>query len=148
MKKYFLLLSVLMVCVAVAAYADFYTWEDEDGTTHISDYPPPQKKNIKVYKDGSTNASDAKETGSDAKAKDRSVILFTRNECMDCIKAVDFLNSRNIKFTEYNLDSNKNAAAKRSEFDQNTDVPFAVINRTQVYGFSEAVYERALKAVP
>jgi len=148
MKKFFLFLIALIFGMTAAAYADFYTWEDNNGTTHITDYPPPQGKKAKVYQDEGSGAAATKEAAQASKAKDVTVLLFTKNECPDCVKARDFLNSKNYKFTEYNMDSDKDAEAKRKEFDENKDVPFAVINRTHIYGFSEAVYERALKSVP
>lgn len=148
MKKFIPFLIALILSLTATAYADFYTWEDDDGTTHISDYPPPQGKKTKVYKDEGPSASDTKAAGLDAKTKEINVILFTKNDCPDCVKAKDFLNSKKNKFTEYNMDSDKDAEVKRKEYDQNKDVPFAVINRTHVYGFSEAVYERALKSAP
>jgi hypothetical protein len=46
------------------------------------------------------------------------------------------------------MDKDKTAAAKRKDIDDNEDVPFAIINRNQVYGFSESVYNRALKPTP
>lgn len=42
-------------------------------------------------------------------------------------------------FTEYNMDQDPAAVEKRKEIDDNTDVLFAIINKTQVYGFLEAV---------
>ena len=142
MKKFVFVLIAMIFCVTSTAYADFYTWEDEDGSTHITDYPPPPSKKAKIYKEDSANPA-MKDTN--VKTKETTVILFTKNECPDCIKARDFLTSKNIKFTEYNMDTDKAAEAKRKEYDQNTDVPFAVINRSQIYGFSEAVFERTLK---
>ncbi len=49
------------------------------------------------------------------------------------------------RLTEYNTDTDPKAAAARKEIDDGDDVPFAVIGRSHVYGFSEAVYQRALK---
>jgi hypothetical protein len=46
------------------------------------------------------------------------------------------------------MDKDKAAAAKRKNIDDSEDVPFAIINRNQVYGFSESVYTRALKPSP
>ncbi len=152
MKNNILWFLVAIFTFTTMAYADFYTWEDENGTTHITDYPPPQSKKsqgVKVYKGDNNQTSDAQAAGPAVKAeKTPDILLFTKNECPDCDKARAFLKSQKISFTEYNMDTDKNAAAKRKEFDDTNDVPFAVINRAQVYGFSETVYKRALKSAP
>ncbi len=152
MKKFILLLLFAFIfSLTTAAGADFYTWEDEDGTTHITDYPPPQGKSgqgVKIHRDEGATPSDAKESAQGTPAKEPDVILFTKNVCPDCDKARDFLNSQNINFTEYNMDTDPNAAAKRKAIDDNSEVPFAVINRSQVYGFSESVYKRVLNINP
>jgi glutaredoxin len=152
MKKYLIGLFAFVLAFTSAAYADFYTWQDDEGNTHITDYPPPRNKKsqgLKVYKSAGNESSDPQTTGRTGKAvKASSIILFTKNECPDCDKAREFLITQKLAFTEYNMDTDKNAAALRKEFDDTSDVPFAVINRAQVYGFSEAVYKRALKSEP
>lgn len=148
MRKYILLLLVVIFTITTHAYADFYTWEDEDGATHITDYPPPQNKKsqgIKVYKVGNSEQDAAM---AEKPEKKPDIILFTKNECPDCNKAREFLKTKKLNFAEYNMDIDKNAATKRKEFDDSNDVPFAIINRTQVYGFTETVYNRALKSTP
>ena len=91
------------------------------------------------------------EVSRDAKSKAQKkpdVTLYTKNDCADCDKAREFLKSKNFSFTEYNMDKDKTAAAKRKDIDDSEDVPFAIINKNHVYGFSESVYNRALKPSP
>lgn len=160
MTKYLLFLMILVFVFSGTANADFYTWEDETGATHITDYPPPKggpAKKVKVHKDKSDNSTasqndEEQETsskGTKSKSKKKpEVILYTKNDCSDCDKAREFLKSKNISFTECNMDTDKTAAAKRKDIDDSEDVPFAIINRNQVYGFSESVYNRALQLTP
>ena len=155
MKKYLLLLMLFFFFLSGTANADFYTWEDETGATHITDYPPPKAesaKNVEVHKDKvSPNGEEQETSPKDAKSKSKKkpeVILYTKNDCSDCDKAREFLKSKNISFTEYNMDTDKTAAVKRKDIDDSEDVPFAIINRAQVYGFSESVYNRALQLTP
>jgi len=148
MKKNILLLFAVVLALTTTAYADFYTWTDKDGTTHITDYPPPQDKqgqNIKIYK-GDDREQDAPKTSTSGKKSE--IILFTKNQCPDCDQAREFLKAQSRVFTEYNMDADENAINKRKEFDESSDVPFAIINRIQVYGFSETVYTRAIKSIP
>jgi glutaredoxin len=142
------------------ANADFYKWEDENGATQITDYPPPQGKSVKdvqVHKYESDNLTDLQSTeeqessSKDNKSKAKKkpeVVLYTKNDCSDCDKAREFLKSKKIPFTEYNMDKDKSSAARRKEIDDSEDVPFAIINKNNVFGFSESVYNKVLKLNP
>ena len=145
MKKYPVFLLALILVFTGTVYADFYTWEDESGVSHITDYPPPQNlknRNFKFYEESVPNTQDERSLKEEIKPV---ITLYTKNDCPDCDKAREFLKSKKLNFTEYNMDTDPKAAAARKEIDDGDDVPFAVINRSHVYGFSEAVYTRALK---
>ena len=156
MKKCALFIIPILFFLYGTANADFYKWEDESGATHITDYPPPQAKsakNVQVHKDSSDNsaADEEQEAFRDAKTKAQKkpdVTLYTKNDCADCDKAREFLKSKKVSFTEYNMEKDKTVAAKRKGIDDSEDVPFVIINKNHVYGFSESVYNRALKPSP
>jgi glutaredoxin len=148
MKKYPVFLLALILVFTGTVYADFYTWEDESGVSHITDYPPPQNlknRNFKFYEESVPNTQDERSLKEEIKPV---ITLYTKNDCPDCDKAREFLKSKKLVFTEYNMNEDLAAAAKRKEIDDSSDVPFAIINRNQVYGFSEAVYNRAIKLSP
>ncbi|MBN1364488.1 MAG: glutaredoxin family protein [Syntrophaceae bacterium] len=154
MKKYLLLFILSSVFLCQTAVADFYKWVDEKGETQITDYPPPPDKAAKGVEIQKTETEPPKDLenaddSSKIKAKKKTdVIIYTKNDCPDCDKARDFLNSKNIPFTEYNMDKNASAVEKRKEIDSDEDVPFAIINRNHVHGFSESVYDRVLQMEP
>jgi len=156
MKKYPFIFVLFFVFFCQTAKADFYKWIDEKGHTQITDYPPPQDKTTKVIEIQKTQPEapviSEKEKDDDAekiKAKKKTdVVIYTKNDCADCEKALEFLKSKNVSFTEYNMDNDESAAAKRKEVDSDDDVPFAIINRNHVHGFSESVYDRVLKMEP
>lgn len=160
MKKYLLLMVLLFFFLYGTANADFYKWEDENGITQITDYPPPQgksAKDVQVHKyeseylkdlqDNEDQESSSKDNKSKSQKKPE-IVLYTKNDCGDCDKAREFLKSKNIPFSEYNMDNDKTSATRRKEIDNSEDVPFAIINKNHVYGFSESVYNRALKPIP
>jgi glutaredoxin len=154
MKKYPFIFVLFLVFFCQTAEADFYKWIDEKGQTQITDYPPPQEKTTKVIEIQKTQSdapviSEKEDDAEKIKAKKKTdVVIYTKNDCKDCEKALEFLKSKNVSFIEYNMDKDENAAAKRKEIDDGDDVPFAVINRNQVHGFSESVYDRVLKMEP
>lgn len=146
-RRLFFLLALIMAFAGVAV-AEYYTWEDESGNIHIADYPPAQNlkvRNLKVFEQDIGQVSGVPDKPPE---KTPEIILYTKNNCPDCDKAREFLKSKQMPFTEYNMDQDPAAVEKRKEIDDNTDVPFAIINKNQVYGFSETVYNRALKPAP
>ncbi|MGP8154964.1 MAG: glutaredoxin family protein [Smithella sp.] len=154
MKKYLIFFVLLSVFICQTAMADLYKWKDENGEIQITDYPPPENRNVKgiqVYKSpsedltNSQNEADQKSSPGDKSKKEKEVVLYTKNDCKDCDKAREFLKSKNIPFTEYNMDTDKNAAIQRKKIDDGEDVPFAIIDRNQVFGFSESIYNKVLK---
>ncbi|MDD4357171.1 MAG: glutaredoxin family protein [Smithellaceae bacterium] len=144
MKKHLFFLLALVLIFSGTVYADLYSWEDESGVKHFTDYPPAVKKgkNVKVLQNDS-GTSEEKPSPDAEKAP--SIKLFTKNDCPDCDKAREYLTSQKLAFTEYNMDTDPKSAAARKEIDDGDDVPFAVVGRSHVYGFSETVYQRALK---
>ncbi len=150
--------------------AEFYKWEDENGNLHITDYPPPSKsvKNVQVHKfeQNSPNIPPPAVKPQQAEPslpqkvvkpginqvvspvkprKDNTVVLYTTSWCGYCKKAIAFFQSRNIPFTEYDIEKDHAAAERRSKLDPRAGVPFAVVNGQQILGFSPGAYERALR---
>ena len=155
MKKYLFLLMLLSLFICKTATADFYKWVDENGNTQISDTPPPDNKSTKdveIHKGPSpeelANMQNEKDATQDKSKKDPAVMLFTKNDCKDCDKARDYLQSKKVSFTEYNMDNDKSAAERRKKYDEGDDVPFAVVYNSIVFGFTENVYEKVLKKKP
>ena len=75
MKKNLFFLLALLLIFSGTVYADFYSWEDESGVKHITDYPPAAKKgkNVKVLQNDS-GVFDEKPTADEKKAP--SINLF------------------------------------------------------------------------
>ncbi len=75
------------------------------------------------------------------------VELYATSWCGYCKKARAFFNARGIKFTEYDIEKDARAAARKQQLDPNgRGVPFAVINGQKISGFSEALYQQALES--
>ena len=76
------------------------------------------------------------------------VELYSTSWCYYCQKAREFFRSRGIPFTEYDIEKDKNAAARKKQLDKRNGVPFVVINGRGLHGLSAAAYERALEGHP
>lgn len=161
MKNIFLLFAIFFLCFSTTSFAEFYHWEDEKGNIVITDYPPPAQsiKNIKVHESENepdnlspspqNNQTRAGKTSSGntnvEKKKINEVILYTTSWCPYCKKAVNFFRSRNISFTEYDIEKDRAAAERKKQLDSKDGVPFAIINGQQIHGYSPEAYERALQ---
>lgn len=148
MTKHILLFILLLLFFCTTAQAELYKWEDENGNIQITDYPPPPKSGKKVQVYDYDSMQEEQETSKDVSSKESDVVLYTKDSCKDCDKAREFLKSKNIPFKEYNMDRDQEAVKKRKSIDNSEDVPFAIIKRSQVYGFSESIYSRLLKTNP
>lgn len=160
MKNIFLLLLIFFFVFQGISSAEYYKWEDENGNVNITDYPPPVKsaQNIKVHKsetkdDASPSAeSSPKQSGNTSSGKvnaetkkSNEVILYMTSWCPYCKMAADFFRSRNIPFTEYDIEKDRAAAGRKKQLDSKSGVPFAIINGQPIHGYSPGAYEKALQ---
>lgn len=164
MLKIWLFLIFFIFLAQGIAVADFYTWEDENGNIQITDYPPPPKllKKVKVHKSESDSSNDSmarKESKKDESKKispqdsyvkpteNQDVILYTTSWCPSCKRARDFFISRNISFTEYDVEKDRDAAQAFKQLNDRGGVPFAIINGQSILGYSQRAYENALQKI-
>ncbi len=162
MLKYCFPVIIIIFFLQGIAIADYYKWEDENGGVHITDYPPPAKtvKNVQVHKyesESSNEPAPAEKSQQDAskktpaneqnteQRKNHDVVLYTTSWCPWCKKARDFFTSRNIYFTDYDIEKDKEAAQRKKQLDNKDGVPFAIINGQSIHGYNPAAYENALQ---
>jgi len=117
--------------------AKLYTWTDRKGIVRRTYYPPPADQ---VWKDRPAAQNEAVRQP----ARQNQVELYVTSWCPYCKKAIQYFESRGIAFTAYDIEKDKQAAARKSRLDGQGGVPFAVINGTPVHGFSPEMYSKAL----
>lgn len=154
LKTFLVLLCLALLSAGVAA-SEIYQWADENGGIHFSDHPPEDSgatKDLKVIPtSGSETQSETDVKGETNRSKKLHPIkapkveLYTTSWCSYCKKARNFFLSRGIVFTEYDIEKDENAARRKRQLGAGRGVPFAVINGRHIRGFSEAIYERALR---
>ena len=77
------------------------------------------------------------------------VVMYTTRTCPFCKMEKDYLNSRNIEFSEILVDENPDEAQKMIEISGQMGVPFTVItkedsSRENILGFDKARIDSAL----
>ena len=133
LKALFIIFFLILVITGLAG-AELYRWVDKDGLVHLSDVLP-------------RNARQNVEVESTISSKNRSgpkVELYITSWCPYCQMAREFFQSRGIPFTEYDIEKDKAAAARKNRLDKKKGVPFAMINGQGIHGYSPTAYEQAL----
>lgn len=121
------------------ARAAIYTWVDAKGVTHIQSSPPPA--GIKpLHVDGA-----AGEEVAGPGQKKNSVELYTTSGCSWCKKAKDCFRSQGVPFIEYDVERDREAAARKRALGSSGGVPFAVVNGQKIQGYSPKEYALALR---
>ncbi|RUM40894.1 MAG: hypothetical protein DSY70_02625 [Desulfobulbus sp.] len=128
---------VSQLFITPASYAKMYTWTDRTGKIRRTYYPPPanQVQRKKVAKRSTTRKQAVGRN---------SVEIYTTSWCGYCKKAIHFFQQRGIAYTVYNIETDKEAAARKRKLDGRSGVPFAVVNGRKIHGFSASAYEAAL----
>ena len=161
-----LLITWMVAChVAGTARAEIYKWVDEKGVLHFGDIPPQQavpslkvesvpiesrptpdlnqtqpvvQPNKPLVPLPSPSAEPAPEY------EEAEVELYTTSWCGYCRQAREFFHLRGIRFTEYDIEVDEEAARRKQEIDPRPGIPLAVINGQVILGFSKTAYEQAL----
>ncbi len=168
LKKYLLVVIVILLSCSVSWATDIYKWEDEDGVVHYTDTPPGDMSEWEDVGEATTEdnrqyendepqrpAFDTQaitellnelndETEDVEEEIQHSVELYTTSWCSYFKKAKAFLRSKGIAFIEYNIEKDKAAQKRMRSLTKSRAVPFAVINGQQIQGYSTSAYERAL----
>ncbi|MCG2746652.1 MAG: DUF4124 domain-containing protein [Desulfobulbaceae bacterium] len=138
MKKLTLFLSMVfassLVLSAQPVLSKLYRWVDDNGNIRVTDYPPP-----------SSSSAGRNDPTPQAPVARQQVELYITSWCPYCRKAEDFFRARGIPFKSYDIEKDKEAAARKNQLDKEGGVPFAVINGFTIHGFNPEVYADALR---
>lgn len=121
------------------AYAKLYTWTDRTGKVRRTYYPPPADQVLQEQ------ATTQKPTTTKKSIKQNQVELYITSWCPYCKKAIQYFKSRGISYKVYDIEKDRNAAARKNKLDYKSGVPFAVVNGTGIHGYSPEGYGKALK---
>lgn len=81
-----------------------------------------------------------------ADKSDAQVDIYVTSWCPYCKRAIAYLNAKGVKYNEYDIENDSNAAARKKALAPNYNgIPLAVIYGKTIMGFSEAKYAAALE---
>jgi glutaredoxin len=152
------------------AAAEIYKWVDAQGQVHFQDRPPGKDatsatvevtpstqirpQGIPAMPSRTAESPAAGTVGGTPEQEPaaapgiKQVELYTTSWCPWCKKARDYFNERGIAFTDYDVEKDSAAAARRKQLDSTPGVPYAVIDGVGIRGYDTAGYARALQAAP
>ena len=73
-----------------------------------------------------------------------AVKVYSTKTCPWCVKAKEFLKSKNVKFEDIDVGADKKAATEMIEKSGQMGVPVLDINGTIIVGFDKEAMEKAL----
>ncbi|HER39880.1 MAG TPA: glutaredoxin family protein [Salinimicrobium catena] len=127
----------LQLCLVPVASAKLYTWVDRNGVTRRTYYPPP--------KDQVGNRNQVQKPRVQQQKTVNQVELYVTSWCPYCKQAINFFRSRGVEIKVYDIEKDRNAAARKKQLNGKGGVPFAVINGKQITGYAPSQYTQALK---
>lgn len=146
----FLLTAAVIIqawLLAAPAFGEIYQWQDGNGNIVYGDSPPPKvkatEKHVKLNKTVRPETREPqpakKQTSKEPRLRDTgdiSVILYMTDWCPYCKKTREYLNSKGIRFTEYNIDKNGSKREEMRKKSGTNGVPVLDIEGIIIRGFN------------
>lgn len=129
---------VVQMLLPPVSTAKLYTWTDRNGIVRRTYYPPPADQ-VRKNKPSSQSSSVQQPV------RRNQVELYVTSWCPYCKKAIQYFRSRGIAFKAYDIEKDKQAAARRKRLDGRDGVPFVIINGTRIHGYAPEQYTEALR---
>lgn len=134
-SKFPVLILLLMLPAAVSA--GIFSWTDENGKVHFGDRPPIDIKADEITVRVNTFESASGITTDDSGTLSRGdVVLYTTQRCNYCRKAKQFLKRKNIRFTEYDVETSNKGKRDFKKLN-GKGVPVILVGNQRMNGFSE-----------
>jgi len=130
---------LILLVFSNISYGGIYKWVDEQGKVHFGDNKPQhhEAENIQVEINSYTNVTyeqSAIDTGNE-------VSMYSTSRCGYCKKARSYFKSNNIQFTEYNIETDRDAKRRYKQMGA-TGVPVIFVGNKRMNGFSVSGFNR------
>ena len=125
-----------LIILAVPAWGSgVYRWIDEGGRVHFGDAPPAERQaegvDLKYNEMGSTPVAPGM---FDTR---RAVVMYSATWCGVCSKAKAFLKSRDVPFSEYDVETSRKGREDYQRL-RGTGVPIILVGEERMNGFDAA----------
>lgn len=169
--KWFPVFFMILLCSALPAGGDIFTWVDDNGVKHFSTEPPPEAKNVerreeikhssdqynqweeqrrskqtKILEDDQSGGAESEKDSTAAQPMTKGkgpVVMYTTPTCGYCAKARAFFAKHHIAYTEYDITKDKKARARYAKLN-GRGVPLIFVGDHRIDGFGEQTLRRLL----
>ena len=151
METIFRSILILSLLAPLSTMAEIHNWQDASGTPTFGDQPITQHSTTLETLPINTFHLKAPKPSKQQppKAKPPKVVLYTTSWCGFCRKARAYFIQQGIKFVDYDVEKNSDAAHRKQTLDKkykSSGVPLAIINNHVIYGFNPANYQHAIES--
>lgn len=142
-----LLTLLIIISIPTLVSAEIYKTVDENGRVIFTDKPTAKAEQVEVNTEG--NSADGLSDSAYTKAgeikpkkpaKQKSVVMYSTSWCGYCKKARKHMQSKGIKFKEYDIEKSASANKKHKQLG-GSGVPFFVVGKKTMGGFNPAKLE-------
>ncbi len=137
-------LALGAICALAQAQSQ-YKYVSPDGVVTYSDQPPPataKKVELKNFAGGGGNVSSLPFELRRV-AENFPVVMYTQLPCAECDQGRSLLRNRGIPYSEKTINSDEDMAELR-KLSGGATIPFLMIGRQKLRGFSESAWTAAL----
>jgi len=121
-----------------------YVWTDKNGKTHFTDSPPLPGQAVQQQRP-SQRSYNYQKSSRPKKVESPEVELYITSWCTYCRKAVQYFESKSIRYKTYDIEKDPKAAKRMKKLAKSEGVPFAIINGQHISGYAPEHYTEALK---
>lgn len=149
MHKFHLTVSLLMVVLVVSpiSHGQLYKWVDAQGNVHYGD-SPPENANLKritgkvsSFRSVSVEPFKFNPDLISRRKESTTVVMYSTSWCGYCKKAANHFRSNKIPFTEYDIETDKQAAQEYKDM-KGRGVPIILIGDQRMNGFNAVSFDK------
>ena len=140
-------LCLISLLAAPVSMADLYKWVDENGKVHYGDSPPENVELKKITGNVSSFTSVTVEPFVydpnliTTRKQSKDVVMYSTSWCGVCKKAKRYFQSKNIPYTEYDIEKSERAAKEYRKL-RGRGVPVILVGDNRMNGFSVKNFDR------
>ena len=123
-------LILLLLFLALPAFAGVHKWTDAQGRIHYSDSPPPAAKSTQLKLQSFTGSAQV----SQAIGADSGVTMYSTEWCGVCKRAKAFFKQNGVPFREWDVEKTDYGAAKFKQLG-GSGVPLITVGSEKMMGF-------------
>ena len=129
------LVGLLLLVAAAPAFAQIYLWRDGEGKAQLTTEPPKGWK-PEAARDASSAATPETNNRPAVASPEMAIVMYTTSWCPHCARARAYLRSRNIPFTDLDMEQSADANAQYKKHG-GRGVPLIFVGQQRMNGFSE-----------